>query len=433
MTRRAHSLRTRVVMAIVAAVLATSLLFSLAAFAIAYSAEDRLFRSAVNEEVAFQSAAWARTGRLAPPANPDVTIHRSEATLPSDLRQQVVDNPGQNEFYGREGRHYHIDRFDLNAGRPGAAPAPGIAVIEVSRDLLVRPFRDSIIQFLAWMSVIIALVMAGFAWWMVNRSMKPLSALASDVTNATSAIPVVNAAAYPANEIGMLAQALEQAFARIRGFVDREQAFTRDASHELRTPLAVVRGAAEVIALQPNLPPQLIEPLRRIDTATTDITLALDQLLALAREDQGVASEQVALRPIVEKAVAWSTLRYPASVIAVSNLVDKRAEALVHPTSLQLVLNNLIGNCFQHVQTGELVVAFDAGWLTITDDGPGLAADVEAFAPFAKGRDSPGSGLGLDISRRLCEAANIGLEVGERRSGRGASFRLDLRAPDEGR
>ncbi|MEP7315808.1 MAG: HAMP domain-containing sensor histidine kinase [Sphingomicrobium sp.] len=302
-------------------------------------------------------------------------------------------------------------------------------MIEVSRDLLVRPYRDSIIALLVGISLFIAIVMAVFGWWLVNRAMKPLSLLAQDVANAESAIPILHAKNYPANEIGMLAEALEQAFARIHGFVDRERAFTRDASHELRTPLAVVRGAAEVIALNRDLPSHFAEPLRRIETATTDMVLALDQLLALAREGEGVMKESVALRPMIDKAVAWAKVRYPNGAISVSTNVDNGAAVFVHPTSLQLVLNNLIGNCFQHVGTGQLVVDFDGGCLSISDDGPGFETDADAFAPFAKGNASIGSGLGLDISRRLSDAAGIGLTAGGSKGGRGAHFHLDFCEP----
>ena len=426
MRPRRHSLRGRIVLTIIGSVIATSLIFGLAAFAIAYTTEDRLFRRTLVDEVAHQTSSWQRSGTLAAPKNPDVIIYRGNAALPPDIRKEFAESRRQTEFYGREGRHYHIQRFDLNNGRSGAAPAPAVAVIEVSQDLLVRPVRDSIIALLVGISLFIAIVMAVFGWWLVNRAMKPLSVLAQDVANVESAIPILHAADYPANEIGMLAEALEQAFTRVRGFVDRERTFTRDASHELRTPLAVICGAAEVIALNRDLPPDFAEPLRRIQTATTDMTLALDQLLALARESNGVVKELVALRPIIDKAVSWAKVRYPNSLIAVSTKVGNDAAVFVHPTSLQLVLNNLVGNCFQHVGTGQLVVDFEGGCLSISDDGPGFETDADPFAPFAKGNASVGSGLGLDISRRLCDAAGIGLTAGGSKGGRGAHFRLEF-------
>lgn len=424
MNRRRHSLRARVVLTIVGGVLLTSIIFGLTAFAIAYSVEDDLFQNALADEVAHQKSSWARTGMVAAAKNSDVAIYRRVEMLPLDIRNEVAQNPKQTEFYGREGRHYHIQRFDLNGSRSGASAASAFAVIEVSQDLLVRPFRDSLIKLLVWMSLLITISVAGFAWWLVDRTMKPLSDLALDVAKAEPDVPMIDASNYPANEIGSLAEALEQAFGRIRGFIDREQAFTRDASHELRTPLAVVLGAAEVIALKRDLPLHLIEPLRRIETATTDMTLALDQLLALARENKGVVRERVALRPMIDKAVAWAKVRYSDSLIAVSNKVDSGVAAFVHPTSLQLVLNNLIGNCFQHVGSGQLVIDFDERALSISDDGPGFETSENPFVPFAKGNASSGSGLGLDISRRLCDAAGIGLTVGETTGGRGTSFRL---------
>lgn len=426
MRKRRHSLRARVVLAIVGTVLATSLIFGLAAFTIAYTMEDRLFRRALVDEVAHQKSSWVQTGSLATPKNPDVAILIGNQALPPDIQKEFAENPGQSEFYGRQGRHYHILRFELPAGRPAALPTPAVSVIEVSRDLLVRPYRDSIIQFLVWMSLFIATFMAIFAWWLVNRAMKPLSTLATDVAHAESTIPIIDATTYPANEIGMLAEALEQAFVRIRGFMAREQAFTRDASHELRTPLAVVRGAAEVIALNHDLPLHMTEPLRRIETATMDMGLALDQLLALARENNGVPKETVALRPMVNKAVSWSKLRYPDSAITVSITIDSNATAFVHPISLQLVLNNLIGNCFQHVGAGGLAINFEGGCMSISDDGPGFELEAITFAPFAKGDASIGSGLGLDISGRLCDAAGIGLTVGKGDSGRGTKFHLEF-------
>ncbi|MGQ3177179.1 MAG: sensor histidine kinase [Blastomonas fulva] len=430
MSASRHSLRGRIVLTIIGSVIATSAIFGLAAFGIAYTTEDRLFRDVLAEEVAHQTAAWRRSGTLATPANPDVTIYRQDQPLPPDIRKDFAANPRQSEFYGRKGRHYHVQRFDPADGRSGAGQTPAVAVIEVSQDLLVRPYRDSIIVLLAGLSLVIAAVMAAFGWWLVNRAMKPLSALAHDVARAESAIPILHAGDYPANEIGTLAEALEQAFARIGGFVERERAFTRDASHELRTPLAVISGAAEVIALNRDLPSDLAEPLRRIETATTDMVLALDQLLALARENEGVRKERVALRAMIDKAVSWARLRYPGSLIEVATGIDSAAAVLAHPISLQLVLNNLIGNCFQHVGTGQLVIGYENGSLSISDDGPGFEPGTDPFARFEKGDRSSGSGLGLDITRRLCDAAGIGLVVGEAGDSRkGAHFRLELGAP----
>ena len=425
MTRQRYSLRRRVIAALVATVLATSAVFGLTTFIFAYTLEDRLFSNALTGEIARQQQSWRRDGALTTPEVAYIKIYLGKARLPTDLAARVAANPQQREFYGAAGRHYHVEHFMLDR-RTGAAPGgtPAVAVAEVSRYLLVRPVRDGMIQFLIGLSLFIALLMALLGWWLANRAMRPLSRLARNVADGSETVPVVRAEDYPANEIGVLAGALGQAFLRIRGFVDRERSFTRDASHELRTPLAVIRGAAEVIAQRGNLPAPIPETLRRIETATIDMTQTLDLLLALAREGDALPVESITLRPVVEKAIATAAVRFPASRLAVSNDVAGDATIIVEPTSSQLVLNNLIGNAFQHAAAANLRIGFSGNCLTIGDDGPGLGTATDAFAPFIKGEASEGSGLGLDIVRRLCAAAGIELTSGAGPDGRGACFTL---------
>lgn len=216
----------------------------------------------------------------------------------------------------------------------------------------------------------------------------------------------------------LLAEASPQAVAR--GEIARQlwgdEPPSSDALH--------IRGAAEVIALHRDLPARIPDALRRIETATIDMTQTLDLLLALAREDDTLPVESITLRPVVEKAIAAAAVRFPAHRLAVSNDVVGDATIIVEPTSLQLVLNNLIGNAFQHAAAAHLHVAFGGDQLTICDDGPGLGVAADAFAPFVKGAVSVGSGLGLDIVRRLCAAAGIGLTGGAGADGRGTCFTL---------
>lgn len=427
MRTQRHSLRGRIVLIIVCSVAATSLMFGLTVFVIAYAMEDRLFEETLGEEIATQKSTWQQTGALARPANGNVNIYLSDHALPPEISSELDENPQQTEFFGRDGRHYHVGRFDLNDGRLGALPLPAIAVFEVSDDLLVRPYRESIMVLLGVMSLIVAVIMATASWWLVNRAMRPLGDLAARVVTSETVIPVLEARDFPPNEIGTLAEALEQSFGRVAASINRERAFTRDASHELRTPLAVIRGAAEVMRLNRDLSPQLSEPLRRIETATTDMTLALDQLLSLARESNGIRKERALLRPLVEKAISWARIRYPDSRIAAEMRIDGDPEVMVHPVSLQLVLNNLIGNCFQHVGEGRLMIGFESGCLLISDDGPGLGPGSTTIAPFQKGISSSGSGLGLDICQRLCEAMGIDLDVSSGKGeDRGTHFRLAL-------
>lgn len=425
---KAASLRRRVVLAIVATTILTSLLFGLMTFIFAYNLEDRLFEGELVREIDRQQVVWQQDGKLPQPVLPYIRIYRGGAALPADLAPQLAEEPQRREFFGMQGRHYHIARFTL----PGDDGGPAIAVAEGSRFLLVRPVRNSLIIFLTGLSIVVATIAALLGWWLASRALLPLSRLAAELSGAGHAVPRIDPASYPANEIGVLAHALAQAFDRIGGFVAREQDFTRDASHELRTPLAVIGGAAELLATDPALPVTALPALRRIETASADMAQALDLLLSLARENQaepGALHEPAALMPAVEKAIASASARFPASPIRVTVDVVAAAAVSVDATLLQLVLNNLVGNAFQHASGGKLLVSGDGARLLIADTGPGFRDVEDPFAPFDKRPQSAGSGLGLAIVRRLCDAAGIALSCRSNPNGSGTQFSLDFSSP----
>ncbi|WP_447726150.1 sensor histidine kinase [Sphingomonas koreensis] len=412
----------------VVAVLATSAIFALATFVFAYAVEDQMFVRALRDEVARQQQGWRRDGVLPEPELAYVRIYRDGADLPADLRFLAAANSEQVEFSGKAGRHYHVARFRLDDRMNGITGGPAIAVAEVSRYLLVRPQRGMMIALLAGLGLLIAALMALLGAWLAHRAVAPLTQLARDVARAGNAIPEIRASDYPRNEIGSLAGALEQAFQRIRNFVDRERAFTRDASHELRTPIAVVRGARDVIALRSGLPAPIPDALRRIETAVGDMTQTLDVLLSLAREGEVLHAEPALLRPLVESAVADARERFAGNRNQVSIDVPPDLLVTINAPSFRLILNNLIGNSLQHTRDGAILIRANGQSLVIADDGPGLGDTGDPFKPFSKGADSTGSGLGLDIVRRLGEASGIALSYRTDQPGRGTRVLLTFAA-----
>jgi signal transduction histidine kinase len=391
-----------VVIALVAAVVATAALFGLASFVFAYTVEDELLATELADEVARQQAGHGR-GTPPRPLRAFISVHRSPASMPADLARQYRAAAPQQEYYGDAGRHYHVQRFMLPDG-------PAVAVAEVSQQLVVRRHRDTIIAFLAGLGLSLALFVGAAGAWAANRAMAPLTLLARELDIAGDQLPAIEPEAYTAPEIGRLASALQASFARVARFVAREQSFTRDASHELRTPIAVIRGAADVIGLQPGLPAPVPAALRRIETATADMTQTLDLLLALAREGQRPAVAAVPLRPLLEKAVADAAARWPARGVNVSITVPDAACVRAHAPLLQILFNNLVGNSFQHAPGSCLRIAGDGNSLTLADSG-------------GHNHGSEGSGFGLEIVTRLCAGAGIGLEA---LPGPGTGYRLDF-------
>ncbi|MGR4890615.1 sensor histidine kinase [Sphingopyxis sp. LARHCG72] len=406
MTKRATSLRRRIVTSFLATVAIICLLFGFFGFLIAYAVEDSLFEDTLRDEIAFQQAHWQRNQTFSRPARDYLALYRTPRQFPSDLRAAFARAPRQREYFGTEGRYYHVERFTLPRGGGRA-----FAVAEVSRHLVVRPIRGEILRFLGAWSLAILLIAGGIGYWLAVRATAPLTRLAAKVSErGPNEVPRIAASDFPDNEIGTLARSLEQAFETIRAFVERESAFTRDVSHELRTPLAVVRSSAELLETRSELAPPAARTIRRIAAAAQDMERTIDLLFALAREERAVTERKpVELLPLIESALLDASDRFDGSAYDVEIAVPAGTTVLAGSTGLALILANLIGNAFQHARGGRLAISFANGRLSIVDDGPGIADEVIATeeVAFVKGDASAGHGLGLGIVRRLCERDGI--------------------------
>jgi two-component system OmpR family sensor kinase len=216
------------------------------------------------------------------------------------------------------------------------------------------------------------------------------------------------------NMLGHVASALsarEESERKVRRFV-------ADASHELRTPLASIRGYAELTRLHGgSLPEDIVHAIGRIESESLRMTELVEDLLLLARLDDGreLVAGEVELGPIVADAVADAQVAGPDHEWAVE-LPDEPVVVHGDEARLRQVLGNLLTNARMHTPEGTSVVATlraDASSATITvaDDGPGIEPELRTtlFERFARGdssrsRRAGSTGLGLAIVRAVVEA-----------------------------
>lgn len=403
----AHSLRARMMAAFALFALATALCFSLFSVLFVYSVEDSFFDKLLRQEAARQEHSWRASGMPAVPLHDNIAVHRSLDTFPADLARQMAGAARKGEFFGEQGRHYHVRTLVLG-------DAPAYLVAEVSRDLVVRPRMPFILGFLGVSTLAILAVTLAVGYWLARRATAPLTRLALLVSQAQPGqLPQRFAHDFPDNEIGALARKLDEAMARIAAFIEREQHFTRDASHELRTPLAVIEGAAQLLAQQP-MPAQAGAQLQRVRSAAAQMAQTVATLLSLAREELDASlPEPVALLPLVEDAVVQFAHLLDGKEVEVSVEVAPDAVVESHRAALAILLSNLVGNAFGHTRQGLIRIYMEGGSLVVSDSGPGIAPVLRErlFEAGAKGEASAGFGLGLSIARRLGERVGIAIAI----------------------
>jgi two-component system OmpR family sensor kinase len=297
--------------------------------------------------------------------------------------------------------------------------------------------------------VVSGLVLVGIAvaaYWLTRRELRPLERMA----NKAGAIAAGDLSQRvepdePRTEVGRLGGALnamlteiERAFAERLAAEERLRRFLADASHELRTPVTSIRGYAELFRRGAgDRPADLANVMRRIEQEGKRMGELVEELLLLARLDQGLPLERkpVDVAAVVDAAVDAARAadpERPIDVVSDGPLVVVGAES-----RLRQVVDNLLTNARVHTPAATPVLVRlgaedEEVVLEVADEGPGVPPDEadRIFERFhrtdrSRTRSQGGVGLGLAIVRSLVEAH--GGAVGYRaRQGGGSVFRVVL-------
>src|SRR5690606_22656268 len=243
------------------------------------------------------------------------------------------------------------------------------------------------------------------------------------------------AAHFPDDEVGQLAEALDDYAARLTEVVQRDREFNADVSHELRTPLAVIKGAVELLLSRPDLDEKTRTRLLRIQRAEQQCTDLISALLLLSRNERGHGLTDVAR-------VAAQQLDSHRAQLG-GKPVELRLEGGGGPvvdapeSAVTVALGNLIGNAVKYTAEGDVVVVLMADAVEVRDSGPGLSEE-DAANLFRRGYrgthagPSQGGGIGLSIVRRLCDLYGWDVRIRAGAGGRGVVARLCFEDPDGG-
>jgi two-component system OmpR family sensor kinase len=215
--------------------------------------------------------------------------------------------------------------------------------------------------------------------------------------------------------------------------------FVADAAHELRTPLTSLRGYAELYRQGALLTPEAVgNAMGRIESEGARMARLVDDLLLLARTDQGRALEKepVDLVRIAREAAGDFAAADPERPLA----RDLEGSAVVtgDPIRLRQAIDNLLANVRAHTPSGtpaRVSVQRNGTWaeVTVADEGPGIPSEAQPriFERFwrgdpSRGRTSAGgAGLGLSIVDALVRAHGGTIAV-ESAPGRGTAFTMRL-------
>jgi two-component system OmpR family sensor kinase len=263
-------------------------------------------------------------------------------------------------------------------------------------------------------------------WFTIGRGLRPLNKVAVAVEQrSASALQPLSSADLPA-EVRPLVVALNHLLGRLEGALVTHRTFIADAAHELRTPLAAVQLQIQ-IARRARTDEERADALGHLEDGVKRSIHLVEQLLTLAREAPDLVERNtgpVELAQLARQAVADHVSLAEAKDIDIGVESERPVWVTGNQEALRAMLGNLIDNAIRYIQCGGKI---DVGArsqgnevvLTVTDNGPGIAADFRerAFDRFWRGEGTReiGSGLGLAIVKNVVDhhGATVSLEPAE--------------------
>jgi PAS domain S-box-containing protein len=244
-------------------------------------------------------------------------------------------------------------------------------------------------------------------------------------------------------------QALQAALLRVEAATRAKTEFLANMSHEIRSPLNAILGYAEILRdeyAQHGPDGHALQAVETIIVAGRHLLTIINDILDISKIEAGrMTLEDVAIdvRDLFRDVLSLMLPRAREKRLQLSIKAETTLprEILGDPKRLRQILMNLVGNAVKFTESGDILVNVRAepeeepNWLVVdvADTGVGMSGDVAGslFKPFSQldssaSRRHEGTGLGLNICRRLAEMMGGHVRLLWSEAGRGSCFRLEL-------
>jgi len=226
--------------------------------------------------------------------------------------------------------------------------------------------------------------------------------------------------------------------------LEREKSqLLEEMAHEIRNPLAGINLFIDILSDEEKFSrtPQEQDILNEVKINIKKIDGIIKRVLDFARQSETAASSRVKVSVLLDDSLKLWQSKMVRQGIQLKVLVeDGLADVLGDPIEIQQVLNNLIRNAVEAMETGgtltvsvkNATLSFDrkrrAVITRVRDSGPGIPSEQQkrVFNPFFTTKHT-GTGLGLAISHRIV-SQHGGLIFLESAAGQGTTFTVELPA-----
>lgn len=394
MTKR-KSIERQVTRSFVGLTLLLSVVYLSIVLLIAYVTEDEIIDRLITAEINYLQETYAASGRWPTPRLDYIVLYTGVEETPQPVRQQLLKKPQSQEIFTPDDSHYHARYIQLDDEHKA------LLVAEVSPLLAVTNFSSGLFQLLGGLTLATLALSLWLAYRIARKTSRPIMQLSDEVQKARKHQGILTlSAAGQDDEVGYLADTIQNSFQQLSDAIDRESNFTRDVSHELRTPLTVIKNSLLLLEHRQSEAKD-IEQLRH---AAEHMQSTVNILLALARQES-VPMQRLKLRPIVEETILNLHRALAEAEFAIDLSIPDDYELMGNPHLISLLAGNLIENALRYATEPRMEIALCDDCLVFSNptNVPPINNPLDANS---KQPNSPGLGQGLFLVERIAARLN---------------------------
>ncbi len=215
------------------------------------------------------------------------------------------------------------------------------------------------------------------------------------------------------NELDKSAHAMAE---RVRKDYKELKSFTDNASHEMMTPLAVINSKLDSLLQTESFTAQQGVLLEDIYHATGKLSRLHHSLLLLAKIENNLISDfqTIELKEMIEaKERQFQELLEKDALVFTADLTP--VEVKMSRYLADILLNNLFSNAVRHnVSGGYMHIKLNQHCLIMSNSGQPGHLQTKIFDRFSKSVESEGMGLGLAITKQICNLYGFRIDYSEK-------------------
>ncbi|MFF5384389.1 sensor histidine kinase [Pedobacter suwonensis] len=197
--------------------------------------------------------------------------------------------------------------------------------------------------------------------------------------------------------VNAMAERVKQDYRELKSFTD-------NSSHEMMTPLAVINSKLDSLLQTETFTEQQGALLEDIYQATGRLSRLHQSLLLLAKIENNLITDaqEIDLKGLVESKVRQFQELFERDGLTVEVKLTEKTLTMSRYLA-DILLNNLFSNAVRHnVQSGKFIIELSKSALVVSNTGKDFDAKDRLFDRFSKSSESEGMGLGLAITKQVC-------------------------------